>query len=145
MYGMQRRKRTESVDAEGEEHRAQNRINGVALSHEAMGEVENRQIVDEELRADGPADEVVQEDGDASKAARQQIRRQYEEVDADAADGTAEKDYKVAAHLMNDFLFLHRHALPSPHDFPSPSQRPRSPCVRFLWACRVRRGREAAA
>ena len=131
MYGMQRRKRTESVDAEGEEHRAQNRINGVALSHEAMGEVENRQIVDEELRADGPADEVVQEDGDASKAARQQIRWQYEEVDADAADGTAEKDYKVAAHLMNDFLFLHRHALPSPHDFPSPSQRPRSPCVRF--------------
>ena len=84
------------IEENRQRHRAEDRVRGVEAAEDTVGEVEDRQVVDEVLHADGQADQVVDDQGHAADAARQEMRGDQEQVEAQADEQAAERDLEVA-------------------------------------------------
>ena len=92
--------RPQDVQAEGEDPRADDHIDRVLPAHELQRGQQQRQIVKKRLQADGQMEEIIKDDGDAGRAAGEQMRGHQEEIDARARDEAADGDADVSLHGM---------------------------------------------
>ena len=77
------------VEAQREYARADDRIHRIAASHQPPRGDEQRDVVGKCLQTDGQLRQIVDDDGDAGRTARQQMRRHEEEIDRAAGYETA--------------------------------------------------------
>ena len=88
------------IENDGEHDRAHDGIPGVEAAEDTVREVDNRQVVDEVLHADGQAREVVDDEGETAEAAREQVRRDEEQVEAQARDEAAQSNLQIALQVL---------------------------------------------
>lgn len=92
------------IEAQREDARADDDIDRVAVPERLPGCHEKRDVVEEGLQADGQLRQVVDDDRDARRAARQEMGRHEEEVDGAARDQAAHGDAEIAQQAMAHHL-----------------------------------------
>lgn len=92
------------VKTEGKDARADDDIDRVAVPERLPGCHEQRDVVEEGLQADGQLRQVVDDDRDACRAARQEMGRHEEEVDGAARDQAAHGDAEIAQQAVAHHL-----------------------------------------
>lgn len=96
------------VEEDGEHDGTEDGIERIVAAKHTVSEVEDWQVVDEVLRADGQAREIVDDDGNAADATREEMRGNQEQIIAEARQERAEDDLRVAHDMARDRVRMNK-------------------------------------